>query len=146
MAKSIGKSSKASAPAEGFVYQYAVKFICTADIPGTSQQSPGLLPGVYETAVNIHNPTQPVARIRMKLATPGVISPWKGGSLKYDEVAQVTCNQVQEFGVTFIHGFEGFLVIESTQSLDVVAVYTAGQIGKQVTSIDVETVRERKIG
>ena len=43
-------------------------------------------------------------------------------------------------------GFEGFLVIESTDSLDVVAVYTAGGRGEQVASIDVEQIKERKLG
>ena len=44
-----------------------------------------------------------------------------------------------------IHGFEGFLVVESTQSLDVVAVYTAGARGAEVASIDVEHVPERRL-
>jgi len=39
-------------------------------------------------------------------------------------------------------GFEGFLIIESTHSLDVVAVYTAGT-KEGVTSMDVERVFER---
>jgi hypothetical protein len=36
-------------------------------------------------------------------------------------------------------------VIESTLSLDVVAVYTAGARGGDVTSIDVEHVPERRL-
>lgn len=144
MAKA-SKKAPADLTASRFPYQYAAKFICMADIPGTSQQSAGLLPGLYQTAVNIHNPGKTTARIRMKLATGGVISPWKGAGLKYDEVMQVNCDQIQNFGVTFIHGFEGFLVIESTVSLDVVAVYTAAAVRGQVSSIDVEAVRERKI-
>ncbi len=133
------------APVSPYKFQYAVKFICTSDIPGTSQQSPGLLPGNYQTAVNIHNPTEPSARLRKKLAMPGQISKWKDSSLKYDEVEQVNCGHVQSFELQLIHGFEGFLVIESTQSLDVVAVYTAAPIGGQVSSIDVEQVKERRI-
>jgi hypothetical protein len=144
MAKASKKTPEAAA-ANRFPYQYAAKFICMADIPGTSQQSAGLLPGLYQTAVNLHTPGKTTARIRMKLATGGVISPWKGAGLKYDEVLQVNCGQVQDFGVTFIHGFEGFLVIESSVSLDVVAVYTAGAVRGPVTSMDVEAVRERKI-
>lgn len=144
MAKASKKATEAAA-ANRFPYQYAAKFICMADIPGTSQQSAGLLPGLYQTAVNIHNPGKTTARIRMKLATGGVISPWKGAALKYDEVMQVNCGQIQDFGVTFIHGFEGFLVIESTVSLDVVGVYTAGAVRGPVSSLAVEAVRERKI-
>ena len=51
-----------------FRFQYAVKFICTSNIPGTSQQTPSFLPGSYATAVNIHNPNPRPVRFRMKLA------------------------------------------------------------------------------
>ena len=73
-------------------FQYAVKFICTSNIPGTSQTTDAFLPGVYQTAVNIHNPQT------------------------------------------------------STDRLDVVEVYNAGGRGEQVTSIDVEQIKERKLG
>lgn len=49
---------------------------------------------------------------------------------------------IAHFDLHLIHGFEGFLVIESTHSLDVVAVYTAGT-KEGVTSMDVERVFER---
>jgi hypothetical protein len=127
-------------------YQYAVKFLCTANIPNTSQTSTAVLPGVYQTAVNIHNPNARVARLRKKLAVrSGQISSFVDSQLKPDEATSVDCSQVQDFGVTFIHGFEGFLVIESTLSLDVVAVYTAGARGGEVTGIDVEHVPERRL-
>jgi hypothetical protein len=45
-----------------------------------------------------------------------------------------------------IHGIEGFLVIQSSQSLDVTAVYTAGPRAGEVASIDVEQIRGRRIG
>ena len=60
-------------------------------------------------------------------ARSGQISAFVDGQLKPDEATSVDCSQVQDFGITFVHGFEGFLVIESTLSLDVVAVYTAGR-------------------
>lgn len=128
-------------------YQYAVKFVCTANIPNTSQTTTAVLPGVYQTAVNIHNPNPRVARLRMKLAVrTGQISSFVDSQLKPDEATSVDCSQVQRFGISFIHGFEGFLVIESTLSLDVVAVYTAGPRGGEVASIDVEHVPERRLG
>ncbi len=46
---------------------------------------------------------------------------------------------------TTLHGFKGFLVIESTDSLDLVAVYTTGGRGEQVSAIDVEQIKERKL-
>ncbi len=128
-----------------YKFQYAVKFICTANIPGTSQTTDALLPGVYQTVVNIHNPQNRKVKIRKKIASPIGISKYFDDGLEADGVIRITCAQVQEFGITFIHGFEGFLVIESTYSLDVVAVYTAGGRGEQVASIDVEQINERKL-
>ena len=118
-----------------------------ANLPGTSQTSTAVLPGVYQTAVNIHNPNARPVRLRKKLAArSGQISPFVEGQLKPDEATSVDCSQVQSFGIPFIHGFEGFLVIESTLSLDVVAVYTAGSRGGEVASIDVEHVPKRRLG
>ena len=133
------KGSKAAI--QRFRFQYAVKFICTANIPGTSQTTTSLLPGSYQTAVNIHNPNNDDVRFRMKLASPGQITDFMVDSLKPDGVAHVDCGSIRDFKIQPIHGFEGFLVIESLGSLDVVAVYTAGMTG--VASIDVEYVRER---
>ena len=147
MAKGTAKKRAQQTPAPRYHYQYAVKFLCTANIPGTSQTTTALLPGAYQTAVNIHNPNPQVARLRKKLAVrSGQISAFVDGQLKSDEATSVDCSQVQNFGITFIHGFEGFLVIESTLSLDVVAVYTAGPRGGEVASIDVEHVPERRLG
>lgn len=130
---------------QGYKYQYAVKIICTSDIPGTSQTSNGLLPGTYETSVNIFNPNEETVKTRKKLTTPGLISEFKNSGIKACGVERFVCNNIHDFGVTFIHGFEGFLIIESTHSLDVTAVYTAGGKGGSVVSIDVEQIKERKI-
>jgi hypothetical protein len=137
-----------------FIFQYAVKFICTSNIPGTSQTTTSLLPGSYQTVVNIHNPNPKEVGFRMKLATatstkidPPVISKFIKESLKPDQATKVDCSRIGEFGNQPIHGFEGFLVIESVQSLDVVAVYTAAGRGSDgVSSMDVEYIRERKLG
>jgi hypothetical protein len=127
-------------------FQYAAKFLCTANIPGTSQTTPSVLPGVYQTAVNIHNPNDQTIRWRRKFTQPELgISNFIDDQLKPDEAARVTCDQIQRDFGPFIHGAEGFLVIESTNSLDVTAVYTAGKNGGEVESIDVEQIRERKI-
>ena len=127
-------------------FQYAAKFLCTSNIPGTSQTSTALLPGVYQTAVNIHNPNRKTAYLRKKLAVAsGEISGFLEQKLEPDAASRVDCNDISSFGIRLIHGFEGFLVIESDVSLDVVAVYTAGKRGAEVESIDVEHVPERKI-
>lgn len=128
-----------------YSFQYAAKFICTANIPGTSQTTDALLPGVYQTAVNIHNPQTKKIRLRKKIASPLGISRYVDDGLEPDGVMRITCSQLRDFEMTFIHGFEGFLVIESTHSLDVTAVYTAGGRQEQVSSIDVSQIKERKL-
>ncbi len=126
-------------------YQYAVKFICTSSLPGTSQDSGAFVPGNYQTAVNVHNPWEKDIKFRMKLATPGVISKFLDSKLGPDEVDRITCKDVERFDIISIHGFEGFLVIESSHKLDVVAVYTAAGVDNKVSALDVEPVRGRKI-
>jgi hypothetical protein len=145
------KSPKAVAPR--FAFQYAVKFLCISNIPGTSQTTTSLLPGAYATVVNIHNPNPKKAVFRMKLAVststeidPPLISDFIIETLKPDQATKVDCSRVNEFGLQLIHGFEGFLIIESTLSLDAVAVYTAAKNGGEgVESMDVEYIRERKL-
>lgn len=127
-----------------YKFQYAAKFICTSNIPGTSQTSDAVVPGSYQSAVNIHNPQNVKVKLRKKIASPIGISKYFEFILEPDGVGRVTCAQIREFGLNLIHGFEGFLVIECTHSVDVTAVYTAA--GKeQVSSIDVEEVKERKL-
>jgi hypothetical protein len=150
-AMSSKKSAKAVAPR--FAFQYAVKFLCTSNIPGTSQTTTSLLPGAYATVVNIHNPNSKAARFRMKLALststdidPPLISNFINETLKPDQATKVDCSRIREFRLQLIHGFEGFLVIESVHSLDVVAVYTAAKNGGDgVVSMDVEYIPERKM-
>lgn len=145
--------AKAKAAANRFAFQYAVKFICTSNIPGTSQTTTSLLPGTYLTVVNIHNPNAGTAVFRMKLAAststeidPPVISGFIREKIRPDQATKVDCSRIGEFGLHLIHGFEGFLVVESTLSLDVVAVYTAANHGSQgVVTMDVEYIRERKL-
>ena len=127
-----------------YKFQYAAKFICTSNIPGISQTSDAVVPGSYQTAVNIHNPQKVKVKLRKKIASPIGISKYFEFILEPDGVARVTCAQIRDFGLLLIHGFEGFLVIESTHSVDVVAIYSAA--GKeQVSSIDVEEIKERKL-
>jgi hypothetical protein len=136
--------------AERHVFQYAAKVICVSNIPGTSSTSSSVLPGNYVTAVNVHNPNADTVRFRKKIALTGVheetgpISKWIEHKVGSDGAFRVGCDELRrDFGMTFIHGIEGFLVIESSGSLDVVAVYTAGPRGGPVESIAVERVSER---
>ncbi len=130
-------------------YQYAAKFVCTSNIPDSSVQTASLLTGIYKTVVNVHNPNEKAVKIRTRvtLGSESFISSFKDAGLKPGELTRFGCNQIgdHEFKANLIHGVsEGFLIIQSTGSLDVAAVYTAGPLGKQVASIDVEHVRERR--
>jgi hypothetical protein len=144
---------KAAARAR-FPFQYAVKFICTANIPGTSQTTSSFVPGSYQTAVNIHNPdAEKTAGFRTKIAVatstevnPPQISEFIKDALKPDQATKIDCSQISKYGIHLIHGFEGFLVIESLISLDVVAVYTAAGSDGKVESINVVHVPERRLG
>lgn len=145
----MAKAKAAAPPPVQYRYQYAAKVLCTANVPNTSQTTSSLLPGSYVTVVNIHNPNAKSARIRSKLALaiPPAISAFVEAGLKPDQAMKIDCDgMTQQYGLVFIHGLEGFLVIESTLSLDVVAVYTAGPGGGPVASIDVERVPERVLG
>jgi hypothetical protein len=133
-------------PALRYRFQYAAKFLCTSNIPGTSQTTSAVVPGVYQTAVNIHNPQRRPVELRKKLALAGGgISPFITQKLDPDAAARVDCGDVRSFDLQLVHGFEGFLVIESTQSLDVVAVYSAAARGAEVATLDVEYVPERRL-
>jgi hypothetical protein len=134
----------AAKPEGPYRYQYVAKLLCTADIPGTSQSSSAVLPGMYQTAVNIHNPGPKPVRFRVKIVTTEP-SKFVEDGLAPNHATRWDCDRVTVAFGPFIHGVEGFLVIESTNSLDVIAVYTAGPVGGQVAAMDVKHIRERKI-
>jgi hypothetical protein len=151
---------RADDPANGsqFRFQYAAKFLCTADLPGTSLRDPAVLPGEYRTIISIHNPQNRSVQLRKKIALtflrgqeqPGQISKFILERLNTDEAIQVDCTEIPvKFGIQFIDtGVQGFLVVESAFSLDVNAVHIAGKNGDQggeVESIAVEQVRERRL-
>ena len=110
-------------------FQYAAKFICLTNIPRTSATTTSVLPGAYLTVVNIHNPTNEASSFRKKLALTaqegGQVSRFIDEKLTADQALKVDCGEIaRKFGIQFIHGAEGFLVIESHVSPDVIAVYT----------------------
>src|SRR5215210_2031731 len=126
-------------------FQYAARFLCTSNIPMTSQTTPSVLPGNYQTTVSIHNPHDQRVRFRRKIAFFSQVSEYIEDQLGPDQSTDVTCDSIaRDFG-PFIHGAEGFVVIESAHSLDVSAIYTAAKVGDQVESIDVEQIPERRL-
>jgi hypothetical protein len=132
-------------------YQYAVKIVC-----GTSTGKV-VAPGVYFTAVNVHNPTYTTVGLRAKLAvalpglTPGPVSEFYDAKLGPDEALEIDCpeifnQKIFRFATPKRYKFlKGFVVIESKAELDVVAVYTAAGRTKQVESLHTERVPGRRV-
>jgi hypothetical protein len=124
------------------VVQYAAKVMC-----GKSNR-PGVAPGVYYTAVNVHNPGRDSVLFRYKFALtgpnqqPGPITPWIPSSLRYDQAIEIECTDSL---VRVGRGFaKGFLVIETThEELDVVGVYTVVGSTKAVQALAIERVPVR---
>lgn len=134
--------------AERVMFQYAAKFVC-----GKSAGEV-VAPGVYFTAVNVHNPSYTTIRFRVKIAValpglkPGPVSKFYDAQLGPDEALEIDCPNVFKFAETRADFLKGFIVIESEVELDVVAVYTAAGTEGQVETLHTERVspRRRKAG
>ena len=132
------------------LFQYAAKLIC-----GKSDGKI-LAPGVYFTAVNVHNPTYTKVGFRVKVAValpglqPGPISEFHDAQLGPDEALEIDCPdifnpEIFKFPKPIRRGFlKGFVVIESKVELDVVAVYTASGGEKYVETLHTERVPARR--
>ena len=138
-------------------YQYAAKVACSLLLP---HQDSTLATGIYRSIINIHNPTDKKITIAAKVALatqfgsepgPFDVTPFKSAVLQPDGAVGINCFDIAGYfcpidGVCVDFAFlEGFLVIKSPESLDVVGVYTARHSEGEVESIDVETVKPRRI-
>ncbi len=137
-------------PQQPAAFQYAVKFVCG--------KSPGevVAPGVYFTAINVHNPTNRVIGFKKKfviappLEKPG--PPPRVSSVAEfgpDIALEIDCQDIlrhlvvgEEPTPTFL---KGFVVIVSGVQLDVVAVYTAAGSTGQVETLYIERVPPRVV-
>lgn len=129
-------------------FQYAVKFVCG--------KSPGevVAPGVYFTAINVHNPTSRGFGFRKKfviappLEKPGPPPKVAGAELGPDQAFEIDCQDILKHlvvGEQPTPAFaKGFVVIESGAELDVVAVYTAAGASGQVETLHMERVQPRR--
>lgn len=140
-------------------FEYAAKIVCG---PQPDDNSMRLARGFYASTINIHNSGKRKNRFFKKLALsyppekqlPGKVIAIGHDVLDYDQALKTDCEDIRR--KLFPDGFptdyiEGFVVIQSVDSLDVTAVYSTAQIGedRQATrhsSIDVESVAERNIG
>jgi hypothetical protein len=131
--------------AKGVAFQYAVKFVCG--------KSPGRIvaPGVYFTAINVHNPTYTPIRFRAKVAValpglkPGPVSRFVDARLGPDEALEIDCPDISKIAETNSDFLKGFVVLESGVELDVVAVYTAAGREGQVETLHTERVPVRRV-
>lgn len=124
--------------------QYAVKFVC-----GRSNGTV-VAPGLYFTAINIHNPSDEQDNKFLKkvaIALPDKESPptpFKEASLKPDGAIEIDCAEILSMAKK--EGFlKGFVVLESKSELDVVGVYTAAGSTRQIETMEIERVPVRKI-
>lgn len=145
-------------PPEAVRYQYAAKLVCGAQQDPKSLQ---LTRGVYATTINIHNLGQTKVIFTKKLALtvppggqqPGKVLPIAKDGLEPNQALTVDCDDLRQRvfeGRLPASVIEGFVVIESPQSLDVTAVYTTATLtgnglAKDHTGIHVEQVHERVI-
>ncbi|MCK8464069.1 peptidoglycan DD-metalloendopeptidase family protein [Aliiroseovarius sp. S1339] len=144
-----------------FAWQYSAKVVCGTQ---TDADDGRLTPGRYATTVNIHNPGATPALIHKKLAlayppaeqTPGQILEIGEDDLGYDQAVKTDCADIDRNALseTTLGGatyYEGFVVVESTERLDVTVVYStaaldnSGNVASQ-SSIDVEQITERGLG
>ncbi len=130
--------------AEHTVLQYAVKFVC-----GRSAGEV-VAPGVYWTAINVHNPTDTDIGFRKKVAialpreTAGPVSRFTDAKLGPDEVLEIDCEDIRRLADSPADLVKGFVVIESKVELDVVAVYTAAGATDRIETLHTERVAPRR--
>lgn len=125
-------------------FQYVAKFVCGK--PDAHE----LAPGVYFTAINVHNPTENGVRFRKKIAIagrrekPGPVSKFFDAKLGPDQALEIDCPDIREHAQVHEEFLKGFVVIESEVELDVVSVYTAAGEDGQVETLEIERVLPRR--
>lgn len=130
------------------INQYAAKFVC-----GKSSGKV-VAPGVYFTAVNVHNPGRSAVDLAVKVAValPGLqagpVSKFHNVQLGPDEALEIDCSDISEYIETKEEFLKGFVVIESESDLDVVTVYTAMGREESIETLHIERVpsRQREVG
>ena len=138
-------------------FEYVAQFTCGVDPPPAVFR---VVPGLYATAVNIHNPNSRSVTLRknVSLTFPpsaqagGAVSEYQIDVLEPNQALQVDCQEIPAFfdpppGTPYI---QGYVVIQSPQGLNVNATYTAGSPGGDsgpplVNSIVVQEISEQRV-
>jgi hypothetical protein len=135
-------------------YEYAVKFVCSKENADLEQ---GLVPGVYGTAINVHNPSLELPVVYHKKFVRGLVFQEQGDPTKFERhevkpnhAFEVECQEIIErlqgttAGVAGGATATGYVVFMTRRPLDIDVVYTAGPLSTgEVASIDVERVHAR---
>jgi hypothetical protein len=132
-------------------FEYAAKVICGE----MGEQGGPLAVGRYVTEVNVYNPQERPVWLSKRLVPtfpPGEQQEWKE-ELPLEEQHQLTPGRAIGVDCRYLLGhlkvplgpfFIGFLVIESTESVDVTAVYTTWGLRElDAPGIAVEQIKER---
>jgi hypothetical protein len=122
-------------------FQYAAKIVCGREA------LVGTVPQPYATSINIHNPNAGLDTIRKSLVVttpPGKQEAQRPRTfatdlLRMDNALSTDCEDLRGRVRPLPVSFEGFVLIESTQSVDVVGVYSVPG------GIDVVHVPERRL-
>ncbi|MGH7539173.1 MAG: CARDB domain-containing protein [Gemmatimonadales bacterium] len=134
-----------AAAQDSLKFEYAVKFVC--GLPDTRAVSPGM----YFTAINVHNPNPDSVQFRKKVAStlpgeqPGPISPFSSNLLTPDQALEIDCVDIFRHA-RLVRFAKGFVVIQSLEPLDIVAVYTAAGRTRMVETLALERVPARRLG
>jgi hypothetical protein len=136
-------------------FQYAVKMICGIIKPSPQPRDP-LPPGRYSTATNVHNPSRcdtVILRWKVAIGLPGLrvgpVSSFAEASLGPDEALEIDCSDVvarlKRDGVPMPSYLKGWVIIECSAQLDVVAVYGTAVAGGEapVNAFHTERVEPR---
>jgi serine protease len=139
-------------------YEYAAKLVCGPQLDARSMR---LALGFYATTINVHNPGSEEATVVKTLALtvppggqrPGEVLRIAEDKLGPEQAMAVDCEDIRDraFGGKAPAPYiEAFVVIRSTRSLNVTAVYTTATVSqdgvaKNHSSIHVEQIQERAI-
>jgi hypothetical protein len=143
-------------PAAGPEFEYSAKLVCGMQ---EDPKNMALVKGFYGTTINVRNPDSDPVRFEKSLALtlppggqrPGELIRIAEEGLDPGIALAVDCNDIAErvgFPQPFI---EGFVVIRSTDELDVIGVYTSATLDRdgvagEHSSIHVERVPGRELG
>jgi len=125
-------------------FRYDAKYLCGKQ--GTSPHN--FLPGVYFTSINVYSNSGVHAfkkRFTVSLVNEkaGGSTGWVVTSLSAGQSLQIDCDNIISHLGTLPPGgqvTEGFVIIDSPNKLDIVAVYSAGPQGGPVSSLLMERV------